>query len=303
MCQTNVSLPTAVSERWTERLDWYLGDPEAYDLNEFDLDICEILASAPTKRLKTRVVHELPHQGPEAPITKMVSRTLEMAIFDTFELGGDITSSQETKLQTMRKRWVEEGLFSMAASKPRTKLPQEVLKNREYFEAKARDYVDHAIALLMRKASPHRVSAAFRDEFVLKTSWAKNRRLSYGGMLNYRPYISLALKRFDLDKHGQRPSNDRYIEYSRIQASPVIGSTMGSLDINLATLIAHEVAHAAQHTRLHGKLTERRLTIKDALIPKGALDKPHGQGWQEIYRYLRTEWVNQMPGYQQYVHS
>lgn len=303
MVETRVSLPEPVADRWTERLDWYLDDPVAYDLSPEDLAIYQTLKDAPRQYLKTKTVFTLPYHGPDHPLTEAVSNSLQMATFDTFELGGDISSSHESKLQAMRQRWVLEGTFSMAAAKPRPKLGDDVLKNREAFETKAREYVDHAIELLMRPESPHRVSAAFRKEFILKTSWAKSRRLSYGGLLDYKPYISLVLKRFELDNNGQRPANDRYIEYPSIQASPVIGTCEGSLEIVLATLIAHEVSHAAQHTSLHGAATRRRLTVKDMGMAPGVLDKPHGQGWQEIYRYLRTQWVNQMTGYQRYVHS
>lgn len=304
MIETRVSLPEPVADRWTERLDWYLDDPVAYDLSEDALAIYQALKDAPRKHLKTKTVFTLPYHGPDHPITQAVSDSMQMAIFDTFELGGDITSSHQSKLQDMRQRWVLDGTFSLTERQPKPKetLDPEVLKNRKAFEVKAREFTDHALALLMRPQSPHRVSATFRNEFLLKTSWSNSRRLSYGGLLHYKPYISLSLKRFDLDRQGHRPSDDRYIEYPSIQASPVIGSTMGSLEVTLATLIAHEVSHAAQHTRLHGKLTEKRLTIKDAVISKRALEKPHGQGWQEIYRYLRSTWVNRMPGYQRLVH-
>jgi hypothetical protein len=26
--------------------------------------------------------------------------------------------------------------------------------------------------------------------------------------------------------------------------------------------------------------------------------KTHGEGWKEVYRYLRVNWVNQMPSYE-----
>lgn len=302
--KTRVSLPEPVAYRWKQRLEWYLDDPESYDLSKTAQAACQELSQAPVKVMKTREVYTLPHYGSDHPVTEMVSRILHYAIYDSYGLTGDITSSHESKLQKMRERWVSEGSFSLPKANPRPKADSSVVEHRKAFESMAREFTDHAITLLMRPESPLQVSAAFRDEFALKTSWAETRRLSYGGLTsNNNPYISLALRRFSLDNGGQLPENDRFIEYAQIQASPVIGSSKGSLKVALATLIAHEAAHAAQHSCLHGASTRRRLSVNGGGMSPGVLSKPHGQGWQEIYRYLRSEWVNQMPGYQRHVHT
>jgi len=128
----------------------------------------------------------------------------------------------------------------------------------------------------------------FSDKFYFKTSWASGRRISCGGYRNQHPFVSFALKgRFDVDT-----SKSEFHEYASIKKSPHIGSCSGTLDVMLAVQCAHELAHAAQCTAWLSSLAITTTVTGRSLM------KTHGEGWKEVYRYLRVNWVNQMPSYE-----
>lgn len=293
---TRISLPDGVDSRWSDRLDWYSEDFKSYDLNQTQIEAAQTLNKIRPKRLKTRCVYQIPYHGKDHPLTKMVDHVLDLAIFDAWELRGEITSSQETKLQKMRKRWVECGEFKMPPATPRAKLPDEVVAHRDRVEALVHEYVEIATKLLLKKASPVIVQPGFKDKLVVKTSWAPGRRFSRGGYYGSpkRPKVSFALRgRFDYDPVREKSAPKEFFhEYASIKASADIGSCAGSLEVMVATIVAHEMAHAAQHTALYSYLAVANT------VTERQLEKTHGHGWQEIYRYLRTNWVNKMPSYE-----
>ena len=77
----------------------------------------------------------------------------------------------------------------------------------------------------------------------------------------------------------------KYIyEYAAIRSDAVIGSVAnaGSAENALFSIVAHEVAHHVQR-RYHRDINR---TWREMMV------KPHGKGWQMIYRWLRRELVN-----------
>lgn len=294
--QTRVSLPEPVNDRWSERLEWYRDAPEDYELSASEREAIKTLSAAPFKQLKTRCVYQLPYHGKEHPVTQMAGRILHMAIYDAYDLGGDISSSHESKLQTMLERWVEFGEFKMPPAKPRPKPSDEVAEHRKRVESLVHEYVGIALNLLIQSDSPVICQPGFKDKLVVKTSWAKGRRKSRGGYYGEkkRPRVSFALKhRYEYDPiRDVQDRKEFFHEYARIAKSPQIGSCAGPLEVMVATIVAHEMAHAAQMSCIYSYLAVANT------VNKNQLRKVHGEGWQEIYRYLRVNWVNKMAGYE-----
>ena len=83
--------------------------------------------------------------------------------------------------------------------------------------------------------------------------------------------------------------HDRYQEYASIAKDPVIGSIFlaGHRDNVLFAVVAHEVAHHVQSAYAMRMAYECGKFEWEAMM-----QKPHGKGWQMIYRWLRRELVN-----------
>lgn len=80
-------------------------------------------------------------------------------------------------------------------------------------------------------------------------------------------------------------------EYQSISNDPVIGE-IGLVHWKKALdcVIAHEVAHAVQHTVIW--LPVRHKVGKEKCPEKRHLYKSHGTGWRTVYSYLRRNFVN-----------
>jgi hypothetical protein len=101
---------------------------------------------------------------------------------------------------------------------------------------------------------------------------ARNQR-SNGG----RNQITIDVR--DAEIRGKR---ERFGEYKAYASDPVIGDiTIFDQEQGIAVIVAHEVAHHVQYR--YGPYT-RWL--------KKSYRKPHGRGFQEIYRILRSRVVN-----------
>jgi hypothetical protein len=126
--------------------------------------------------------------------------------------------------------------------------------------------------------------------FKLKTtiSFGDRRCRSWGGIRGGRPFVSLAVKRFEIARVAGTAID--FLEYSNIKSDPVIGSLAGvSWTKAVDALVAHEIAHAVQY--YPG-------TKKNAMAAFGFNDsqsrslKNHNIFWQKIYADLRTKFVN-----------
>ena len=82
---------------------------------------------------------------------------------------------------------------------------------------------------------------------------------------------------------------DRLWEYKAIAKDPVIGAVplAGHRDNVLFAVVAHEVAHHVQTAYAMRMAYECGKPEWEAMM-----QKPHGKGWQMIYRWLRRELVN-----------
>ena len=183
--------------------------------------------------------------------------------------------------------WVRTGRFITPKRQRRDTLDA-ALRNafRAEVEATARVMIKHACALLRRKASPLKAPKGFHADLRLKLSWHENRTYSRGGVRNGNPWVSLALSEL-------RPNRAvfNFREYDHIAKSPNLGTCHGPWQVYLAALVAHEVSHAVQHKCLKmGRPYWGEFS-------RSQLRRAHGTGWQEVYRYLRVSWVNQLEGF------
>jgi hypothetical protein len=82
---------------------------------------------------------------------------------------------------------------------------------------------------------------------------------------------------------------DCIYEYAAIRSDAVIGSVAnaGSAENALFSVVAHEVAHHVQRAYAMRMAYECGKPEWEAMM-----QKPHGKGWQMIYRWLRRELVN-----------
>lgn len=81
-----------------------------------------------------------------------------------------------------------------------------------------------------------------------------------------------------------RENYRRHEEYARFSKDPVIGDISdASPEMTIFAIVAHEVAHHVQY--IYGPKT-RWL--------KNSYQKPHGKGFQAIYRILRSRVVNHL---------
>lgn len=294
MKTTRISLPRDAGERLDERFDWYVGDPDGYGHSPEEIAACQEIRKAPIKRYKTRIAFYLPYYGPDHVVTRILDHALLFAIEDARQLDETLSRQQEGVLQKMRIRWVKEGVFGLDQTpkpKPKpVKLSPETVAHRAEVERIAQEHVRHACKLLNKAASPIATGAAFGKSLEVRFTWSRNRTCSRGGFSIKRgiPYVSL----FFLDKFPPGQEEYDWLEYGHIASLPSIGSVKGPMEVALATLVAHEMAHAVQ-----GFACSRPVKKMNGITRK-LLFESHGQGWQEIYRYLRINWVNQLPGYQ-----
>lgn len=290
MKTTRISLPKDVAYMWSERMDWYVQDADAYAHTPEQTKLCEEMRQMPVTYYKTKTAFEVPYYGPDHAFTDLVRHSLELSIEDTYSLREEITGAHRSKLIKMLMNWVREGNFWMGPPKPRPKLAPEVEAFQKTVRAEVHEMVDHACNLLRKADSPVTVRAGFRDVLKTRISFHGNRQSSWGGVNDaLNPFISLSLNELSVSQ-----SEYTFSEYDHIAHSPAIGSCAGDWRVYLAVLIAHEMAHAVQHTarRNHTQIRSRKEMTRSLLL------QGHGQGWQEIYRYLRLSWVNELPGYQ-----
>ena len=144
------------------------------------------------------------------------------------------------------------------------------------------DNVTKAEAKMVRKMTDLCLRELSKKEHELGASYASmkqrcsvhvkyRRQCSYGGSSG-----------ITIDLWSLRDGTTHMSEYAAIRSDPVIGSMrFGDVETRVLCVVAHEVAHHVQ--RLYGPHT-RWLKRKHK--------KPHGEGWQAIYRILRSRVVN-----------
>lgn len=205
-----------------------------------------------------------------------------------------LTTREHSALRQQVISWREGARFTVSrdsGADTSLELSDQLVAFRTEVEEEAKLMVAHACEILRSKDSPVKAYAAFGKQLVLKMDWSHSRARSNGGIAHNKPWVSLAL-------HDLSDFKDTYtfLEYGRIRESPLIGSLHGGWRNYLAALIAHEVAHAAQHSvKLSSSKGKKLIQLKEYTASDMA--KPHGLGWQDIYRYLRVSWVNKLDGH------
>lgn len=126
----------------------------------------------------------------------------------------------------------------------------------------------------------------------LRLDYSPNRRSSRGGIRNGKAMMSLALNCF------VTWSDDRlkfFNEYRSFANDPQIGSmNFDDWKGSLRCLVAHEFAHVIQFAFWSAKDEDNnyRLSNKERSIMR----PPHGHGFRNIYRILRTRVINGLYG-------
>lgn len=96
--------------------------------------------------------------------------------------------------------------------------------------------------------------------------------------------VSLSLHPFVSD---QKTGNFFYWEYKSIQAKPDIGEfTTKNWELPIYALVCHELAHSFQMAIEKESVKSGRPDLKELM------SKPHGKGWQQIYKIFRDKFVN-----------
>lgn len=96
--------------------------------------------------------------------------------------------------------------------------------------------------------------------------------------------VSLSLSPFVSD---QQKGNFFYWEYKSIQSKPDIGEfSTKNWELPIYALVCHELAHSFQMAIEKESVKNGRHDLKDLM------SKPHGKGWQQIYKIFRDKFVN-----------
>ncbi|WP_415913058.1 hypothetical protein [Neptuniibacter sp. QD37_11] len=296
------TLPNEVYDQATEIMEWRYADngPEVIGDDCFEmLRACnEDEEGSPflPKYFKQQTrLEAFPYYGKDDSRTNMLWSVFEYAA-EIVSHREDVSESLYCDIREKLDYWKEYGEFPPSKRKKR-KLPTgDIAAFRICVEAEIKSLVDQAIKVAKGKGCPMRLQSSVQNDLQLKISWSEGRSSSWGGTRNGKPYISLAVADIKLGK-----TQYTFNEYSHIAQLKEIGSCKGSREVYLASLIAHELAHVAQHyskiTKDYGDFTEMDAQGKASICMPKILKVSHGSGWQEIYRYLRFNWVNKLPTY------
>ena len=111
---------------------------------------------------------------------------------------------------------------------------------------------------------------------------------SHGGYYNNTPFVRLNIRQY-VDNH-----KTDYHELKSISSASAIGSIIDTeSEVALLALISHQVAHAVQNYIKYMHMQHEKQLAKlgvDVL----RFDKEHGEGWREIYTFLREKYVNHL---------
>tara|TARA_B100000508_G_scaffold130224_1_gene117337 strand:- start:152444 stop:152986 length:543 start_codon:yes stop_codon:yes gene_type:complete len=164
--------------------------------------------------------------------------------------------------------------------------------NSEDHETIINEFVGLAKKATRKASAPFKLSADFWKRLIVTLDFNDHRTASRGGYRNGVAWINLALDKYP------RKDGYRFKEYSTLATSQSMGSCQGSLRVYLFALCAHELAHAMQYYARSNpqKLADKK--VNKAGISRLQLKPPHGDGFKEIYRFLRIELVNKIDGFE-----
>lgn len=294
---TTIKLPIGVVERWEEFLEHLheVCDEEDEEVSEEirDPKLIQQLRDAKVTYLKNAARLELPYYGPKHRLTVVTEYALDIAIEDSYSLRGTITHDRWVALSKDLARWVQTGVFNPPRKRSAPKARSASVEQQALIKERVDAYVQQAMALLTRPESPVQVSARYAELAKVKYSFSASRVYSNGGFKSQRPALSFSLHQY-IEESLNPDGPHTYHEYAQLAKSTSIGTCHGTWEVSLATLVAHEVAHTAQRavtTKAPSTLVKAFAGIRQHYM------KPHGEGWQEIYHYLRSNWINKMPSY------
>lgn len=299
-----VILPRSLLYFMGQLIEYRENDPSHYELGQTEIDALKACLGSAVLKPDDTAQLTLAHYGAGSTTTEALKDVLVAAIYEC-HIGDYIDSITRSKLTDNILRW----FTSSSIQLPKKPVLSGTDKNqhkatealRGKVESEVHSMIAHAFNLLRQPASPVVTTKQLHDACAIKISWSASRRVSNAGLRNNTPWLSLALwnrvgRHIDNGDsaflHGA--SEQVFDEYAHIRQSKTIGSCRGSWRVIVAAVVAHEVAHVAQDAGAYastgGAVNLKKLTRKDLLVP-------HGLGWQEIYRYLRVNWVNKLDGY------
>lgn len=151
----------------------------------------------------------------------------------------------------------------------------------EHMNGLARKYMGEMTVLAIDKYR----GKIYTTKIDMVLDWSRNRKTSRGGMKKRKGYLSINMARSTMPFP--------VIEYARINKDPVIGyMNTWSSEIHLACTIAHELAHVFQYLIRYKVMGKTTSTKSEREYHR----RGHGENWQHIYRFLRSQYVNKMAG-------
>jgi hypothetical protein len=146
-----------------------------------------------------------------------------------------------------------------------------------------RKNVQAAHAQLVMQMAKRCLRELSKKEYELNVSYAEMQRRLSKVIVNQSGKASYGCSAYiSIDVGCYAGGMTWFSEYATIADDPTIGArTFDTPEQALFALVAHEIAHHVQYC--YGPYT-RWLKRK--------FRKPHGEGWQAIYRILRRELVN-----------
>jgi hypothetical protein len=156
------------------------------------------------------------------------------------------------------------------------------VNNTKVFVGSIEQVINKVVRANVDRMLPY-IKRTFTQDFPLKltVSYSPKRNRSWGGSRRRIPFISLAIRKYASTVVSN--GNYHFSEYDDFANHPVIGSVKGNWQKAIATLVAHELAHAVQH---HCTMAQ----LQKAGIAR--YEKNHGDCFKAIYAMLRTEFVN-----------
>lgn len=177
----------------------------------------------------------------------------------------------------------EEFQYFINHGEPEKKTPVKISHD---WHQEVEDHVNATYIIMGKFLKKNTSSLPIKWSPKIKISWHPNRSSSRGGCHGRTGHYSgHGGASFALGHHfedGSWTNKHRFIEYSHIKNSKYIGTVVSDdWRVRLDALVAHEIAHVAQRY-LGRNICRYRKIMKVS----------HGEGWKDLYRMLRIEFVN-----------
>lgn len=297
MTFTTIQIPESVLFVFKSLWKAYLSTPSKGDMTAYCL--------AQAKRYPVSFNDKsarIPYCGSGAQLTIALKKAL-LASVEAVSLSSNLLTESETaRLTNKINSWHKNGEFKYVTPKKRLKtikskrhdyvVTPDEQRRRQKLEPVIKKFINELVADYTRLSYklfpdlPHEIMKSLNVTF----SNAPSITRSCGGRKARRPYIKFAISRImiELEDQGEVLTFNEYPEFCD---DPIIGSVRGGMDVYLSALVAHELSHAIQFS----------IVFKDLCVEGGwngmseeQLWEGHGEGWQYIYKQLRSNTTNKL---------